>query len=562
MKKFLARNGEWLLVFFFAGVIAFGTIFPTWNHNFKILPGRVHLWVGHYWEDYFQYLDEVDQGARGKWLVENPMTGEEVPKSFIGWGSLLVGQIGRIFGFSAILSYWLVGVLWFNFVCILLWYLLVRRLFEGEKDLIMPAFVVGLVAEPFYWWVRSGEGIRLYLLEHWYSTGPVFNRFGTVPHQVLENILLLGSLLLFGLSLKLIMRKQINLRLWTIMILNGFLLGFDLTLQPGVVLVFFAGMVMVVFLEIIKVFLKKKRWEIHFLLPVLVMSPFLAAAGFYILRVFSGSYFLQMKQWEVATARGLAFSKELTLEKFFLGLGPMVILAGLGVKSFLKRLEPLRVLGVLVILAGIFLFWLPLGERVGLHPMRFISPVMHVFWGGMAILGMRELAGWGARIWRGRKEVLFGVLFGIFLVSMAPAWWLDLKGRVENPNFGADKVVNDLPGEIYQGMMFLRGRGEDEEVVLTNVGLAINTMLPALAAKRVYVGRSILTLNVEKKTQEVKSFFGLKMSKDEAGEFLRENKIKYVLITVYDGGPKAYQEQYDLGKKIFENTMVTIFAVR
>jgi hypothetical protein len=541
-----------IFVFLLAGVFAFLSVFHVWSWSFRTPVGCTYLWVGHYWEDYFTYLSQIDQGIRGKFLFENLMTGEMGQASLIGWGNLLIGWLGRMLGLSAVLSYWL-GVLWFNFLLIILTFLVVRMIFEKEENLRLPAFLVFLFSSSFYWWVGTGEK-RLALVSHWYSTGPAFNRIGGTPHHAIANILLLGSLLLFGMSLKMIREGKINLKFFGVVMGNGILGGLNFLVKPGWVLVFYFSFGAVLLLEAVRDYLKNKKINFNFLLPILGFLPFLVAGGFYTLNLFGKEHFLEMKRWDMVTV------ERLEIKNFFLSFGPVILLGLAGVKSFLRKFEPIRTMGFLVVLLTFLLVLLPAGRMIGFLPYRVVSPVAHIFIGSMAILGLRSLAGGVVKFFkRGDEKKIFLVLLILFLAFCLPALALEIKGKIEDPAF--DFEVNYMASGINEGFLFLRGVGEEDEVVLIADDKGLNAVLPALAAKRVYVGRTIETLDYDNKRKKLRAFFQLKMGREEANDFLRENKIKYVLITAYDGGVRNFQEKYDLGKKIFENTMVTIFEL-
>ncbi len=562
MRKFFKRNLEPIIVIFLAGFFAFLSVFHVWYQALRTPVGKVSMWMGHYWEDYYTYLHQVDQGLRGKWLLGNMMTGEDVPKNLICWVNLLVGQVGRLFGLSAPLAYWL-GVLCLNFLTVILIYFVMVVIFEKRKELRLPAFLVALFSSSFYWWVWKYGEKGLVLLEHWYSTGPALSRLAAVPHHGAENVLLLVSILLFYKCLRMIEKKKLGLRLWGLMVLNGIVLGFDALMQPAVILVFFLAFGLVLLFKTGKEYLKRKKINFYYLAIVLVATPFLVAAGGYLVALFGKSYFVQIKGYEVAVAKYYLLERYVGWGELFLSLGPVVFLAILGGRSFLRGQNPVRLVGFLTILVFFIIFWHPVGAEQGQHPFRFTSPVMHVFLASMAVLGMEVFAELAVRVLkRGSKESkkrLFLVFLTAFLFYSLPALWLDVKKRARDPNFRI--LINFMPKEVYEGLMFLRGIGEEREVVLAAGGLGIPTTIPALAAKRVYLGRTVLTLDYAKKYENLNKFFELKIRKEEVEEFFKEGKIKYVLVTVYDGDRREFEEKYGLEGKIFENNLVTIYEV-
>ena len=74
----------------------------------KTPPGTVYLATGHYYLDYYYYLQFVAQGLRGYWLPHQYSAIDDPSIYFQLEPYVLFGQLFRIFHLSPIIVYWLV----------------------------------------------------------------------------------------------------------------------------------------------------------------------------------------------------------------------------------------------------------------------------------------------------------------------------------------------------------------------------------------------------------------------------------------------------------------------
>ena len=113
--------------------------------------------------------------------------------------------------------------------------------------------------------------------------------------------------------------------------------------------------------------------------------------------------------------------------------------------------------------------------------------------------------------------------------------------------------------EWMDGIRFLRDKTDHEEVVLAEY--TAGNFIPAYAGNFVYWGQSN-TVDYTTKELEADKFFRGKMSQREAEIFLKRGRIKYIFFSVQEKektGAKELEVIYPFLKKIYQNTIVTIF---
>ena len=130
----------------------------------------------------------------------------------------------------------------------------------------------------------------------------------------------------------------------------------------------------------------------------------------------------------------------------------------------------------------------------------------------------------------------------------------------ENLNTGDPLLF--LPTDVYKGFEFLSGRTPYTEVALANPVSHMDILIPALGGHNTYVGHFAETIDYNIKKPLAERFFRLDLNPGEAGLWLSENRIKYVLFTFYDGDKLKFENRYPFLVKIFENSRSVIYAIQ
>lgn len=99
--------GVWIFVLSIGVIVAILNMLHVIVAYIKSPPGTQYLWVGHFYLDYFVYLQAIAQGARGQWLVTNPFTPDDHAATIlVYWPYIILGKLATIFNSSPELIYW------------------------------------------------------------------------------------------------------------------------------------------------------------------------------------------------------------------------------------------------------------------------------------------------------------------------------------------------------------------------------------------------------------------------------------------------------------------------
>ncbi|HNP89599.1 MAG TPA: hypothetical protein PKI75_03185, partial [Candidatus Woesebacteria bacterium] len=167
-------------------------------------------------------------------------------------------------------------------------------------------------------------------------------------------------------------------------------------------------------------------------------------------------------------------------------------------------------------------------------------------------------------------------LIAILLVSFSlPSFVVVLKDKLSEPmGFeGAAHLVKYLPDEIVAGMQFLGARDSTNPLVLTTTSSGLNIILPVYAQARIYASWGLGTIDFPQKLKNSSDFFSNTLSDQQKINFLRREKINYLIFTIYDLPPgvdrmeiKYLNELYFISpglplELIFSNAKMVIYKV-
>jgi hypothetical protein len=89
-----------------------------------------------------------------------------------------------------------------------------------------------------------------------------------------------------------------------------------------------------------------------------------------------------------------------------------------------------------------------------------------------------------------------------------------------------------LREDVMEALRWFRSNSNEDDVVLCSY--LSGSVLPAVSARRVYLGHYGLTVDSQTKGELVSRFFSGAMSAEEAGSFLRRQRIQYVLVGPFE----------------------------
>lgn len=543
-------NRKTITVVFLAFIVGLLDVSKIIIGAFQTTKDTTYLAVGHYLPDYFVYIQQIVQGMRGHWLVENPLDPYDRSKTFIAFGQyILLGKFAKIFRLSPYFTYWF-AVFVLSVILSLLMFYLIKRLLPNESFFLqISAWLLSLFATPFVKIMFVNNHLQIIPYEYWYGPMSIFHRFGEIPHHLTSMILIILVLLLADKVISRLGRLNWP-QLLKITLIISLLLVFLLTIDPFQVINIMSGLLIISWIYFNLYLLKNNKNSILKLLIFLGLTLIIVipSAIYFKISLQSIDYFKRASLWELTQQNYPRFWD------FFAVTGPILIFIPFGIKSFSKSKTPLKLLFFSYALFCYIYFYSPLAAFFGSHNGRFISPVVYVLFGILTVLGIKAVTGLLTK-----KPILLTVLLVVFL-----GYFLFVTAVIFNSLPGVD-LFSYLPEKLMTGIKVL-DRQPDKKIVLTSPMMPLGMIVPIVVDRRVYLGRSLSTPDFENKTVIVDQFYEGIMTNEFAKQLLKENNIGYVILSPLEtnrfGSYKAVTlEAYPFLNKIYENKDVKIFKV-
>jgi hypothetical protein len=244
----------------------------------------------------------------------------------------------------------------------------------------------------------------------------------------------------------------------------------------------------------------------------------------------------------------LSFSKtfqRITIATFFLATGAISCFAILGYSSWIKEKTPLHIFGLVFILFPSLLYLSPIPGFFNLPYERILQPGSYIFLGSLGALGLMRIA---------HKNMLFLTgLFTLFLLLQGVVITEEVKSRLN----GIQDVyfLNTINKDLYNGINHL-----DKEPYGIVFGPYIESIItPALSGKPVYAAHRLLTIEYEKKKQEINNFLNLQWTPKEAQTFFQKNNITYIIVPYGKDVQDRIQTQYPFLIQRFSNPALSYY---
>ncbi|HEX7542677.1 MAG TPA: hypothetical protein VF385_01175, partial [Patescibacteria group bacterium] len=188
-------------------------------------PGFTYLAVGHYYLDYFEYLQQTAQGMMGHWAVLNQFATDDPTRTILGWGQyLIIGKIAQVLHLSVVTGYWL-AVFLLVFIFSLLIFLIIKRLLPKLGFYYqLTAWVFCLFAAPFFKIVVDNGISKIVPYDFWYAPMSFLHRFGGIPHHLSTGILTVIILLMSADIFNRLKTEVFSKIIWKILTVIGLLL--------------------------------------------------------------------------------------------------------------------------------------------------------------------------------------------------------------------------------------------------------------------------------------------------------------------------------------------------
>lgn len=503
-------------------------------------PGFTYLAVGHYYMDYFEYLQQTAQGMMGHWAVLNQFATDDPTRTILGWGQyLIIGKIAKILHLSVVSGYWL-AVFFLIFAFCLSIYFIIRRLLPKLSFFYqMIAWFFCLFAAPFFKIIVENGINKVIPFDFWYAPMSFFHRFGGVPHHLLTGILTVVILIQVSeIFDRLKTEKPINLK-WKISLLI-FLLASLLTFAPLQVVNLVSAILALSLISVIN----KLRINRIIILNILIVL-FILPIGLVIKISHDGSGLFQRAiAWE-STQQNYP-----DLLSILLTTGPIFIFSLIGLRRYFKDISNLKLILFFYVVMSYVYFFTPLARFFGTFNGRFLSPSIYILFGTLAILGIEEVAHW----FGSQKKLLMTVLIGLLSAYFI---WMTVTIFI---SFGPVDQTSYLPNPIYNGLKFLGDRPE-KKAVLTSPDKYLGMIVPVFADKNVYIARPIFTPDFENKLNIADQFYQGNMKATEAQLFLKNNRIGFVLLTFMEKYSPDNLKKYSFLKIIYDKEGVKIYQV-
>ncbi len=501
-------------------VLNFWHILTQWIQNPN---GRTFTWIAHYYADFFLYVSQIAQGMRGNWITSSAMyTNEYIPDTWVYWPNVLIGKIGSILPFSPFELY---SFALFVFVVLLLvlLYIIMKELFPKQPYSSLLAFFFFASASNFSdipKLLTTGKFSQLF--EMWFSPTPALNRFGGVPHQTLQTILLLLTIYIFS---RLVTGKHSRTASFGIPLAFALICFVTATITPIQMLLVCAAIVGTLII---------KKPAIHAYISIGIGLLSAAAGAFVVNHAFDASaLYTAAKMWEASQ------QVRATPIDLFVAMGPIIFFLPFGIRTFLSQMTPTRLVFLLYGISSFTLFATPLPHALGTSPTRWIHPASFVLFYAIAAEGFFSLSAILSNIFRTIKNTSLQrvhahipyILLLLYLFNTIPALIAQVYVRSSQETASIlFSTVNHVPTSAISMFKTLASL-PDTGVVLTDPTLPYDAMVPIRSGKRSFTGHPVHTLFPQVKEQLRQQFFMGAMDETTARQFLKDHAIGYIMAS-------------------------------
>lgn len=531
--------GKLFLVFNIAIIVSVLNIFHVIIGYAKTLPGQIYMGTGHYYLDYFYYLQAIGQGMQGNWLYEDYYHTVAPLKTFLGpWQYLIIGKVGGLFHLSPVVSYWLSVLIFSIILCLLIFTMITKILTNLPFYKQMIAYILCLFAAPFFKIISGVNSSTITIFDFWNDKSVLLKRFGSVPYHISAEIFALGTLLIVADTINKSFRlsdRSVGLRGLTIVLAMSFLITFS----PSAFFLLTVSLAIIGAVTIFNHLAKKKkdsrRLFIFFSLIFIIIVP----VGIIVKNYLTKNLYAGVSQVEKI------WQPQLTIWQFVLVCGPVFVLGLLGVVNYFKNLTPTRLILLVYVLVSYLMFFSSLPVYLETTNTRFLTPFSYILFASLVVLGIKKT-----------KPLIVATVL-LFLLCL-PANIIAFKTQLNDRNFNSP--ITYLPKGIIEGLKLL-DRFSDKRAVLTTPAQFLGVIVPTYTGKPFYLAYPNQKGYYEYADLSYRLYTGL-MTKEEGRSFLNNNKIGYVITTsieaFYQPGPLL---KYPFLKEIYRNPDIVIFKV-
>ncbi len=528
-------------------------------------PDTIAVGMTTYFEDFYYYLDQFQQGKDGNWLTENKFSVERFPPTILYFNHILLGKIGGIFGLESYQSFNIFGLLFkgaFIFSC----YLFLVLVFPDSLGKRVGTLLIFLFSTSFpNITVTNGIPILNPPIDIFRTANRALARFGTSPNGMLTNflfvILLLWFIRLLQRELRAAVPKRIPLALtsaahqfYPTAIMWFF--AFSLLALGDITMAIVLCALFILLLMITEKSRKPSFWFTTETGLLGLCLCILVVVGVFLTRAVNNDpVYAAGNAWDINQyLHTVDWAGWIT---FLRGFGIQLPLSIIGTCMLIrKKRRTIQETGiVLVILICWIGYLVPLLLQIPFAGFRFLFPATYLF---MSIAAMITLL-WISTRSRNRHALL--ILLTIYLSINLPTYFLGWLGEFA-PLKEPEHHFAYVPRELYDGFRYLRSAEPKDANVLASPDTSIDLMIPGLAGRYTYSGHFLTTYNAPIKDGSARKFFNEWLDTPgtpEAHRFLQENNIGFIVVTKYVCRLADIRANYPFLIPVFENPTVTIF---
>lgn len=545
MKKLINHKKfpEWLIIITISIIVSTINIFHVIIGQAQTPTGFTYMATGHYYLDYFEYLQHIAAGIDGRWMPTNYFTTESTLIDWRFFPYILLGKIAWLFHLSPITAYW-IAVFILTILTLIGFYYFIYLIIPKETLYIrIIAFLLAIFSGPAYRVFINGGNLISNPYDFWYGPASFIRRFGVVPYHTLGLVLLL----LIILALNKIWGKIPDYSNKTIAI-KGFWIG--LLMIP--LMIFYPtpliSLIPTLFIISTIHFIKFKKDRFKLLLFNFTLLMLIIPVGFvikqsanYAIINFEVKWIIHDPWWFV-----------------LLNLGPIILFFPFGFKDYVKQNSFLGQMLLVFSLVSYGFYFSPVAYYLGTHNLRFFSSISFICYGVLAVLGIKKIS----FFFKNHHKVVIILVSSLLIFYSCFLTFNSLNKRL----LGFDQstpvtVWANLPSSVIEGLKLLN-RYPQANVIAGPYG-GIGMLVPIFSYKRVYVGHPnpLLNPNIDKKQALSNLFYSGKMSEKEAVKFIKANKIGFVILTILDNFDANILGRYSFLKPIFVKPSIIIWKV-
>ena len=534
------KNYQWLTIITISLIVATINIFHVIIGHAKTPIGFTYLATGHYYLDYFEYLQHIASGLAGRWLPLNYFSTDDFGFDTRFFPYIMLGKIAWIFHLTPMAAYW-TAVFFLTFFTLIGFYFIINLVLNKEVFYLkIIAFLIAVFSGPAYQILIKNGQLILNPYDFWYGPATFIRRFGVVPYHTLGLLLLLVIIVVINKTWRMIpdlSKKAVLMRGLGIASLMIILMTFS----PMALISLIPALLIISAIRFVKE--KNNRFKI-FLLNFIIL----------VLTIPIGIFLRSMRGYG-------GFNFEISwIEKvpwwfLLLNLGPIILFFPFGILDYLKTKSFLKEILLIFTIVSYVLFLSPAAYYFGIHNLRFFSSISYVFFGVLATFGLKKIS---SLFNKHRKKV--AIMLSLLLIVYSCLLVFDsLKPRILGLDPGTETILTYVPSSLITGLQSLRNYREAN--VLTGPYGPVGILVPIFSYRRIYVGPQEASGNLKKKQLTVNFFYEGKMTDQEAKNFLKTNNLGFVILTPLDNYDVKNISRYRFLKPIYTKESIIIWQV-